>query len=117
MAREQSRAGLAFGEGDIYRKPRLSEIPICPGCPSGKIELTISVDLFDPTRFDQYGNLEKITHGFAHAVFDHIPTSDEIRAEAESWAESIMESSYAQAGGFQTQYEVSSAQRGTFFGR
>lgn len=117
MAQEQKAAAAAFGTPDVYRMPKLSEIPICPGCPTNKVEATIRVKLTDPTQLDANGDPVVFSHGVIGCVESHIPTFADLQSCAESFADYIAENFYPGRGGYQFEWEVISAQRGTFFGK
>jgi len=116
MAREQRAAGEAFGTGDIYRRPTLAEIPICPGCPANKVEVTIRVRILSDTEVDSSGQPIELTHGIVSCVENHIPTADDIRRCAERWSDFIQNNHFQYETSSPAQYDVVSAQRGPRFG-
>ena len=111
LAQAQIAAAAAYGTPDVYHRPRLADIPICPGCPPGQIETRMRVRVYDPTT----GQL--LTEGNVSCTYSAIPDLTDLAECADSWAEEIVERFYPAAGGVSTSWEVTTSQRGTFFGR
>ena len=111
LAQGQVAAAAAFGTPDVYVRPRLADIPICPGCPAGQIEVRQRVDIFDAVT----GRI--ITSGNVSCTYSAIPDQSDLRECADAWADDIIERFYPDVPGYSVRQFVASAQRGAFFGR
>ena len=81
LAQSQIAAAAAYGTPDVYHRPRLADIPVCPGCPPGQIETRMRVRVYDPTTGQQ------LTEGNVSCTYSAIPDLTDLAECADSWAE------------------------------